>query len=173
MSNAVQTPDLDNEYRGNDGRIPSFLLTLLVLTSLNIVYNLFRALKELFVSAESSASIQAEVYQSIDESGVEMSEMPVWLTEGLMEFLDKYSANAVLIRVSDIVYYLLLAVAVILMFRLKLAGYYLYVVVNILGVVIIPFLFGFNFISISAMVMYAIIAVIFIALYSANRKHLS
>ena len=172
-SNPDQPLDLDREYGSNSGKVPSFLLALLVLTSINVVYNLYSALKELFVSAESAGSIEAEIYQSMDESGVDMSELPTWVMGGMMEFLEHYSANAVAIRMVDIVYYLLLGVAAVLMFRLKMAGFYLYLVVNILGVVVVPFLFGFNFISYSLAIVYAIVATIFIALYSANRKYLS
>ncbi len=165
--------DLDREYGSNTGKVPGFLLTLLVLTSINVVYNVYKSLKELFVSAESTASIEAEFYQSIDDSGVEMSDMPTWLMEGVMEFLEKFASNAVLIRVIDLIYYLLLGVAAFLMFKLRLVGFYLYVVVNIIGVLVVPFLYGFNFIAFSVMIAFAIAATIFIALYSANRKHLS
>ncbi len=172
MNSTESTPNLDKEYGNNSGKLPGFLLTLLILTSINITYNLYRALKELFVSAESTASIEATVYQSLDDSGVELNEMPDWLTSGLFEFLEKYAQNAVNIRIADIAYYILLAASVVMMAQLRLMGYYLYVAVNVLGIVIVPFLYGMNFISVSAMIMYAILAVIFIALYSANRKHL-
>lgn len=172
-NNPNQPLDLNKEYGANTtGKVPGFLLTLLVLTTINIVYNLYRALRELFFSAESAASIEAQFYQSIDDSGVEMSKIPEWFMDGFIQFLENYSSNAVIIRIVDIVYYVLLAVAVYLMFKLRLTGFYLYVVVNILGVLIVPFLYGFNFIGMSAMIMYAVIAAIFIALYSVNRKYL-
>jgi len=168
-----QELDLDKEYGNNNGGVPTFLMVLIVLTSINVVFNLYQAIKDLFVSAESTANIEAEFYSAIDQSGVEMQEMPEWIMEGMMEFIEKLTANAVLIRVTDLVYYALLGVAAFLMYRLKMVGFYLYVVVNILGVLVTPALYGFNFIGIGMAVLYAIVAVVFIAMYSANRKHLS
>lgn len=172
-TNSNQELDLDKEYGHNDGKVPGFLLTLLVLTSINVVYNIYKTLRELFVSAESTASIEAEFYSSISESGVDTNELPAWVMEGFMDFIEKYASNAVMIRITDLVYYILLGVSVFLMFRLKLVGFYLYVVVNILGVLIAPVLYGFNFMGIGAAILFAIVSAIFIALYSANRKHLS
>ena len=172
--NTNQPLDLDKEYGGNTtGKPPGFLMVLIVLTTINVVYNIYSALKDLFVSAESTASLEAELYSSIEQSGTDMSEMPAWIMEGLVDFIEKFSSNAVMIRVTDIIYYLLLGVAAFLMFRLKLTGFYLYVIVNVLGVLVTPVLFGFNFVGIAVAIVFAIVAAIFIALYSANRKHLN
>lgn len=167
-----QELDLDREYGNANGGVPTFLMVLIVLTSINVVFNLYQAIKDLFVSAESTASIEAEFYSAIDQSGMEMQDMPEWLMQGMMEFIEKLSANAVTIRVVDVIYYALLGVAAFLMYRLKMTGFYLYLVVNILGVLVTPVLYGFNFIGIGMAVLYAIVAVVFIAMYSANRKHL-
>lgn len=164
--------DLDKEYGGNSGQPPVFLKVLIVLTSINVIYSLYQSLKDLFVGAESAASIEASVYQSMSDSGVDMSTVPDWVTSGLMEFVEKYSQNAVTLRITDIFYYVLLGTAAGLMYKLSLKGYYLYVIVNILGVLAVPFLFGFNFVSYTLMFMYSFVAVVFIALYSANKKHL-
>lgn len=169
-----QPLDLDREYATeNQGQVPGFLMVLLVLTTINVIYGVYRALKELFVAAPSTANFEAEFYQSIDESGVDASELPAWIMEGIVDFIEKYSANAVAIRIVDLVYYILLGAAVFLMFKLNRMGYYLYVIVNVIGVLVTPVLYGFNFVGISAAIVFAIIATIFIALYSANRKHLN
>lgn len=172
-TNPNQELDLDKEYGQNDGKVPGFLLTLIVLTSINVVYHIYSTLKELFVSAESTANIEAEFYSSLSDSGVDTNDIPAWVMEGFMDFIEKYSANAVMIRVTDLIYYILLGVSAYLMFRLKLAGFYLYVAVNVLGVLVAPVLYGFNFMGIAAAIVFAVVSAIFIALYSANRKHLS
>lgn len=164
--------DLDKEYASNSGQAPTFLKVLIALTSVNVVFSLYQSFKDLFVGAESAASIEAKVYQSISDSGMDMNDVPNWVMTGLMEFVERYANNAVTLRITDIAYYVLLGVAAGLMYKLSMKGYYLYVVVNILGVLIVPFLFGFNFVSYTLMFFYAIVAVVFIALYSANRKHL-
>ncbi|TVR36640.1 MAG: hypothetical protein EA392_14750 [Cryomorphaceae bacterium] len=169
-----QAPDLDNEYRTSESKMPpTFLLVLLALTGLNVVYNLFSNLKDTLFGGEKSVNMEAEVYQAIDESGVDLSDMPQWVMTGLMDFITTLSANMALIRTVDIVYYIFLGAAAFLMFKLRMVGFYLYVVVNVLGVLVTPVLYGFNFIGIAMAIMYAIIAIIFIALYAANRKHLS
>lgn len=120
-----QPLNLDKVYATeNNGKVPGFLMVLLVLTTINVVYGIYRALKELFVSAPSTASFEAEMYQTIDESGVDASELPAWIMEGFIDFIEKYSANAVTIRVTDLVYYLVLGAAVFLMFKLNKMGYY-------------------------------------------------
>lgn len=164
--------DLDKEYGSNYGQAPGFLKVLIALTSINVVFSLYQALKDLFIGAESAASIEAQVYQSMSDSGVDTSTMPDWVMEGLMEFVDKYAHNAVALRLTDLVYYVLLGVAAGLMYKLSQQGYFLYVIVNILGVLVVPFLYGFNFVSYTLMFFYAFVAVVFIALYSANKKHM-
>lgn len=165
--------DLDKEYGGNSGTPPTFLKVLIALTSVNVVFSLYQSLKDLFVGAESAASIEAQVYQSMSDSGVDMSTMPDWVMTGLMEFVEGYAQNAAAARFVDIVYYVLLGVAAGLMYKLNLKGYYLYVTTNIAGVLSVPFLFGFNYVSYTLMFGYAFVAVIFIALYTANKKHLA
>lgn len=166
-----QPLDLDKEYGNNTQQVPSFLMVLLVLTAINVVYNLYKTIRELFISAPTTANIEASFYQSLEDSGVEMSEMPEWIMTGFMQFMEKYVANAVTIRAVDLGYYLMLGVAAFMMYRLRLTGFYLYIAVNVLGVIIVPVLYGFNFIALSMAIMYAIAAVLFIALYGANRKH--
>lgn len=174
IENTNQPLDLDKEYGGNTtGKPPGFLMVLIVLTTVNVVYNIYRALTELFVAAETTANFEAEVYSSIEETGMDASELPAWFMNGVVDFIEKFAENAVMIRVTDIVYYLLLGVAAFLMFRLKLVGFYLYVVVNVIGVLVTPVLYGFNFVGIGLAIVFAIVAAVFIALYSANRKHLS
>lgn len=170
---ANQEIDLDKEYGGGNSQgVPSFLMVLLVLTTINVVWNIYQTLKDLFVGAESAANIEAEFYSSMEQSGVDMSDVPDWVTTGLMEFMERFSSMAVTIRIVDLIYYLALGVAVVLMYRLRKSGFSLYVAVNILGVIATPVLYGFNFIGITLAILYAIAATIFIALYSANRKHL-
>lgn len=172
--NTSQAPDLDNEYRTTESKMPpTFLMVLLALTGLNVVYNLFSGLKDALFGGEKTVNMEAEFYQAIDESGVDLSQMPQWVMTGLMDFVATFSANMALINTVNIVYYLLLGAAAFLMFKLRMVGFYLYVVVNVLGVLVTPVLYGFNFVGLAMAIVFAIIAVIFIALYAANRKHLS
>lgn len=161
-------------YQSSDNKkVPDFLLVLVILTGINVLYNIYKTLKELFVGAQSAGEVEEIFYEQLSSSGQDLSELPAWVMEGIMEFMTKYAENAVIIRVVDLVYYLALGVAAFLMFKLRLLGYYIYVAVNVIGLLLTPVLYGFNFIGISMLVMFAIAAGVFIALYSANKKHLS
>lgn len=157
----------------NNKKVPDFLLVLVILTGINVVYNVYKSLKELFVGAQSASEIESVFYEQISSSGQDLSELPTWVMEGVMAFMTKYAANAIMIRVVDLVYYLALGFAAYLMFKLRMLGYYIYVAVNVIGLLLTPVLYGFNFIGISMLVMFTIVSVVFIALYSANKKHFS
>jgi len=165
--------DPNQMYKTDNKKVPDFLLVLVILTGINVAYNIYKSLKELFVGAQSSAEIESVFYEQLSSSGQDLSKLPSWVMEGVMEFMTKYAENAVLIRVVDIVYYLALGFAAYLMFKLRMLGYYIYVAVNVIGLLLTPVLYGFNFIGISLLVMFTIASGLFIALYSANKKHLS
>lgn len=161
-------------YQSSDNKkVPDFLLVLVILTGINVLYNIYKTLKELFVGAQSAGEVEEIFYEQLSSSGQDLSQLPPWVMEGVMAFMTKYAANAVMIRVVDLVYYLALGFAAYLMFKLRLLGYYIYVAVNVIGLLLTPVLYGFNFIGISMFVIFAIAAGVFIALYSANKKHLS
>jgi len=161
-------------YQENDNKkVPDFLLVLVILTGINVVYNVYKSLKELFVGAQSAGEVESIFYEQLSSSGQDLSQLPSWVMEGVMAFMTKYAANAVMIRVVDLVYYIALGFAAYLMFKLRMLGYYIYVAVNVIGLLVTPVLYGFNFIGISMLIMFAIASAIFIALYSANKKHFS
>jgi hypothetical protein len=165
--------DPNQMYATNTKKIPDFLLVLLILTGLNVGYNIFKSLKELFVGAQSATEIESVFYEQLSSSGQDLSAIPEWIMTGIMEFMTKYAENAIMIRVVDLIYYLALGLAAFMMYQLRLMGYYIYVAVNIIGLLVTPVLYGFNFIGISMLIMFTIAAGLFIALYSANRKHLN
>lgn len=155
----------------NKSKIPNFLMFLLVLTSVNVVFVLFGQV--LSIGDAPPTDLAEVVEDALYNADVNLDDIPNWIMNDLWDFLANVSANYGLINAIDMAYYLILVPAVIMMFKLRLTGYYIYVVTQVVGVAYIPLAYGFNAISWMMVGMYAFTALLFIVLYTLNKKHLS
>lgn len=155
----------------NKPKVPNFLMFLLVLTSLNVLFGL---MGQVFSIGDAPPEDLAEVVEdAIYSANVDIDDIPDWVMTDLWDLLANITANYGLINAIDLAYYLILLPAVFLMFRLKLIGYYLYVATQVAGVAYLPFVYGFNGITWIMVAMYTFTALLFIVLYTLNKKHLS
>jgi len=161
-----------DETPGSDSKLPSFLLVLLILTSLNVGYNVATGLFAMGAQ-ESTENLQEEMYEAIESSGADMSDLPGNVMEALDEFVGKISENAAAYQWFELFYYLLIGASVYFMYKRMKKGLQLYTAVQLIGAFSFLFFFGSNFITIGITVFFLIGAIIWILLYRANRSVLS
>lgn len=152
----------------NTKQFPTFLLILLILTSLNVLIQLSDTFSNLFVEDISTA-----IEFAVEDSDLDLSDIPEPYGSSFTDFLSNLIENFNSYNLYRLVFYLLLATSVILMARLRKSGFWLYVGLQIIGVFEYLIFFGSNLITWTAVVLSAVLALIFILLYRANKHHLS
>ncbi len=145
-------------------------MVLLVLSGLNVSFGLF---SQLMAIGDSPPDDLIEIVEdALYSANLDMEDVPVWVMPDIMDLMEHVMQNFGLINAVDLAYYLILLPALFLMYRLRLLGYYIYVVTQVVGVACIPFLYGYNTISWIMVGTFAFTALLFIILYTVNRKHL-
>lgn len=92
--------------------------------------------------------------------------------EAAAETVDAAFRHAVTLGIVDILVGLLSVFAAVLMWRLRRSGYFLYVVVKVLAIVIPLFLLGINILTLSIYGFALFISLIMFVLYGLNLKHM-
>lgn len=151
---------------------PVFLMILLILTSANILWQIYGSFESL--GAENTIQeIQQELYQNLEDSGTDIESLPPQILSAFEDFFPRFANNYGKFAWFELGIYLLLAVAVFLMFKRKLSGFWLYVVLQIVMALGFVIFFGTNWITISVTIALFLWNGLWIFLYSLNRKKLS
>ena len=164
-----QDPIIDQEQKSSN--LPVFLVILLVLTSLNIAYNVYTSISNLGAE-ETIQEIQQQLYENLENSGTNMDELPPMILSAFEDFFPRFVNNYSAFAWFELGYYLLLILPVILMFKTRKIGFYLYALLQLVGSFSFLYFFGANWISISISLFLLLGAIIWIVLYWLNRKHL-
>lgn len=168
----TDTIDFQESHEGKAKKIPTFLIILLILTSLNILYNLINGFGSIGAQDEME-QIEAEVYKSLEESGTDLSELPPQILNAFQDFFPRFVDNLEIYGWYQIIFYLLMIIPVVLMFKLNKSGFYLYSFLQVIGAIEFLFFFGMNWVTISVSIAMAIVAAIWILLYWLNVKHMN
>jgi len=94
------------------------------------------------------------------------------MVEGSLEVLQKNYENRYILLVSGLLFTTLCLVGALQMRKLKKSGYLIYVVGELAPVVITAALIGFSFIGGLTTIFSAVFALLFVILYSTQRKYL-
>lgn len=159
------------KHQETTSKLPAFLIVLLVLTSINILYNLANGLMGLGKSDEI-VELETAIYQGFEESGTDLEDMPAGIRIAMEEFIPDLVDNYLRMSYFELAYYLLLIIPVVLMFRKKKLGLWLYMVLQVIGSFEFLYFFRPNAISIAITVFLIIFAAVFILLYRMNRHAL-
>lgn len=147
----------------------SFLTILCILTFLGSAYGIISGAIA-YSNADSVTELtKNEIKKSQEE--VAKSEAPAFAKKlmadtGALADPGKLKMNGILTILSNLITF----VGAFLMFRLKPAGFWVYVVGTILGVVAPLFVFGNTMLTGLMIIMPAIVGIAFIALYAFNLK---
>jgi hypothetical protein len=168
----TDTIDYQESNLEKKNKVPTFLIILLVLTSLNILYNLINAVGSIGAQDEME-QIESEIYKSLEESGTDLSELPPQILNAFQDFFPRFVDNLEIYGWYQIIFYLLLVIPVVLMFKLKKSGFYLYSLLQVIGALEFLLFFGVNWVTISVSLALSIGAAIWILLYWLNVKHMN
>ena len=147
-------------------------MVLLIMTSLNVGYNLATGLFGL-AKSDSTENLEEEFYTAIEDSGTDLSTIPAEILDSLGAFISNVSENSSSYELFSIIFYLLVGASVYLMYKRQKKGLNLYIVVQLIGAFSFLFFFGSNMISIIITLTLLIWALIWIMLYYLNRKALN
>ena len=160
----------DPKVNQEERRIPQFLSILLTLSLVNALAALFFLTTS--IGDDPTQTIELLIERVNEQIDAQPEQAPEWVRIDILDFTDNYLANYRIHRALDTAYYLVLLPSLLLMFRKRITGYYLYVVTQVVGVLYLPFMYGNNAYAWFMFVMFGLTAALFIVLYSMNKKHL-
>jgi len=166
----IETLDQPKQSESSS-KLPAFLIVLLVLTSINILYNVANGLMGLGKS-DQLEELETAIYQGFEESGTDLEDMPAGIRIALEEFVPDLIDNYNAMSYFELAYYLLLIIPVVMMFQRKKLGLWLYMVLQVIGSFEFMYFFRPNAISVTITVFFVLFAVLFIILYRMNRHAL-
>ena len=122
--------------------------------------------------ADEVERLETAIYESFEESGTDLEDFPAPIRIALEEFIPDLVDNYLNMAFFELAYYLLLILPVVLMFRQKKLGLWLYTTIQIIGSLEFVFFFRLNMITIFLTAGFVLWAALFILLYLQNRKAL-
>jgi len=161
----------DRTLNSKERKIPQFLSILLTLSLINAAAALFFLVTS--IGDDPTLTMEILVERVNDQIDAQPEEAPEWVRIDIQDFSDNYLANYRINRALDTAYYLVLLPSLLLMYRKRIIGYYIYVATQVVGVLYVPFMYGNNAYAWFMFGMFSCTAVLFIVLYSLNRRYLS
>lgn len=150
-------------------KLPSTLNTLTILTFIGCGIAYISAIYSFFQSSNIDKQ-RAEMEEAMDKLGD--NEMATKMMNGSMEVLQKSYDNRYLLLIIGLVFTTFCLLGALQMRKLKKSGYPIYVAGELLPIVFTGILLGFNLLSGMTMIIGAVVAIVFVILYSTQRKHL-
>lgn len=160
------TPDL---FDGEPKKLPGMLNTLTILTFIGCAIAYLGTIWNFYDSSNIEKK-RAEIEAAQDSLGD--NEMASNMMASSLDIMQRSYDNRYILLVSGLLFTTLCLIGALQMRKLKKSGYPLYVVGELAPVVLSAVLIGFSLIGGIAIIFSAVIAVIFVILYSSQRKHL-
>ncbi|HEY0060135.1 MAG TPA: hypothetical protein VGB56_13450, partial [Flavisolibacter sp.] len=123
-----------------------------------------------FIDSSNIDKKRAELEAAQDSMGD--SEMASKMMAGSLEIMEKSYDNRYILLISGLLFTTLCLIGAMQMRKLKKSGYPLYVIGELAPVVITAVLIGFSLLGGFMIALTAVIAIIFVILYTSQRKHL-
>ena len=149
--------------------LPSTLNTLTILTLIGCGLSYLGGIWN-FIQSNNIDKARAEMEENMEKLGD--NETAAKMMEGSMEMLQKSYDNRYIILAVTLVFTTLCLIGALQMRKLKKSGYPIYVVGEIVPVILTVALLGFNLLTGFTTAISAIVAIIFVILYTTQRKHL-
>ena len=160
------SPDL---FDGEPKKLPGMLNTLTILTFIGCALAYIGAIWS-FIDSSNIEKKRAELESAQDSIGD--NEMANKMMAGSMEIMEKSYDNRYILLISGLLFTTLCLIGAMQMRKLKKSGYPLYVIGELVPVVITALLVGFSLLGGFMIALTAVIAIIFVILYTSQRKHL-
>lgn len=156
---------------GEQKKRPTFLTVLCILSFIGVAFAVISNLISLFTS-KALQTVSTGMMEGMGEiSGTEEAESAVAAAAAGLELLAKYGNT---LYICTIIAALICLVGVIMMWKLKKAGYFIYIIGEIAPPILTFILLkGFGPLGTFALVVGLIIPIVMIILYGLNVKHMS
>jgi hypothetical protein len=161
--------DLFNEQQAPKG-LPGNLNVLTILTFIGCGLSYIGLIISLFTNSAGNIEKQREQMEEAQEAmnNPKMAEM----LQQTMDVAQKNYDNRYILLASGLLFTTMCLIGALQMRRLKKSGYMLYLIGEVAPVIITAALIGFSLVGGIMTTMTAVIAVVFVILYSTQRKHL-
>jgi hypothetical protein len=165
MENPNQVNDVFPQQRRKE--LPGMLNVLTILTFIGCGLGYLSTCYSFLTNTPKQIEKMQEAQEKMGNS-----EFGSKMMEGSLEMMQKTYEYRYLLLASGLIFITLCLIGAIQMRKLKKSGYYLYVVGELAPVVLSAGLFGSSFIGAVSLVFVALVAVVFVVLYSTQLKYL-
>jgi hypothetical protein len=168
MENSYQTNDVLPDQRPKG--LPGMLNVLTILTFIGCGISYISACYSFFGGDDPDTQISKlnEAREKVGDSG-----FGARMIDSSIDIIRKSYDNRYLLLISGLIFTTLCLIGALQMRKLKKSGYYLYVVGELAPIVLLAGLFGASFFGAISLLFAALIAVIFVILYSTQLKYLN
>jgi hypothetical protein len=166
MENSNQANDLFNQQRPKE--LPGMLNILTILTFIGCGISYLGACWGFISSADPDKQIE-KIHEAQEKMGNGFGSR---MMESSIDIIQKSYDNRYLLIISGLLFTTLCLIGAIRMRKLQKSGYYFYLVGELAPLVLSAGLFGSSFFSAIALLISALIALIFVILYSTQLKYL-
>ncbi|HZH00823.1 MAG TPA: hypothetical protein VEY32_07060 [Flavisolibacter sp.] len=149
--------------------LPGMLNTLTILTFIGCGISYLSTIYSFFTSGDIEKQM-ADFEEAQEKMGD--NEMANNMMQGSIEMLQKTHEYRYILLLSGILFTTLCLIGAMQMRKLKKSGYTLYVIGEIIPVILTPILLGFSLLGGISMAIGGIVAIVFVILYSTQRKYL-
>jgi ABC-type multidrug transport system fused ATPase/permease subunit len=155
---------------------PTFLTVLCILSYIGVAFQIISAIISIGAGAAASglSSVGKELSQGTNElSNIEGMDQSLSNLNEATEALDKAAQYASVVGIVNIIAALICLVGVIMMWKLKKTGFYIYAVGELGAPIVAIILMGFSTIFGGMMLFVSLIVpILFTILYALNLKHM-
>lgn len=167
MESTYQTTDLFDQQQPKG--LPGMLNVLTILTFIGCGIAYISSIISFFSAANYEKSM-AEMEEMQDKMGD--NELANSMMQGSVEMMQKTYDYRYIILLSSLLFTTLCLIGALQMRKLKKSGYTLYVIGEIAPIVIMGALIGFSLVGGITILMSLVFAVVFVILYTTQRKYL-
>lgn len=167
METTTKTTDLFDQQPKT---LPGMLNVLTILTFIGCGISYIGALYSFYTSSNYERQV-SEMEEMQDKMG-ESNEMAGKMLEGSMAMMQKAHEYRYILILSALLFTTLCLVGALQMRKLKKSGYTLYVIGEIAPILLSAVLIGFSFMGGITIAMSAVFALVFVILYTTQRKYL-
>jgi hypothetical protein len=167
MENSNQTNEVLTEYRPKE--LPGMLNVLTILTFIGCGLSFLVSCYSFISNNDPDKQIQ-----KLNETREKVSDgsFGAKMIDSAIDMAQKSYDNRYLLLITGLIFTILCLIGAMQMRKLKKAGYYYYLIGELAPFVLMAGLFGSSFFGAFALLFGALIAIIFVILYSSQLKHL-
>ena len=167
MEASNQTNDVLDQHRPKS--LPGMLNVLTILTFIGCALAYISSCYSFFTNNDPDKQIEKlnEAREKVGDSGFGAK-----MIESSIDMVQKSYDNRYLLLISGLVFTTLCLIGAMQMRKLRKTGYYYYLIGELAPIVLMAGLFGSSFFGAFALLFAALIAVIFVILYSTQLKYL-